>query len=118
MKAYASIDKAGFGLSALCIIHCLFLPVIGIALPVIGEISEVEWLHKVFVLLAFPVGVSLLISSRSIFVRFTATLGLAFLIGGAFFPQLHDIETVVTVVGAFMLGGAHATRLLTRHHTH
>ena len=46
MKTISYVDSAGLGVSSLCIIHCLFLPILGTSLPILGVLSEYEWLHK------------------------------------------------------------------------
>lgn len=48
-------DRLGIGVSTVCAIHCLFLPVL-IALMPVATVSSVlsDWLHPIFVLLIAP----------------------------------------------------------------
>ena len=118
MKTYTAVDRTGLTLSLLCVIHCLFLPTLGTALPIIGVWSEVEWIHKALVLLAVPVGISLITTKAQPLIRFFALLGLGLLFSGAFLEVFHDFETIITVMGALMLGFAHMLRLLHISHSH
>lgn len=118
MKSYSSADMIGSTVSALCIIHCLFLPIIGTSFPLIGVLSEIEWIHKGLVILAVPVGMSLVLSPIQLFIKVLAMLGLSLLFASAFFPQFHDVEVFTTVIGALLLGFSHLLRLLRRRHSH
>ncbi|MEM7054169.1 MAG: MerC domain-containing protein, partial [Pseudomonadota bacterium] len=53
----AALDFSAISLSALCLIHCLALPLLAAGLPVIGVLSQAEWFHQLLVLLALPVTV-------------------------------------------------------------
>lgn len=48
-------DRLGIGVSTVCAIHCLFLPVLIALMPVatVGSLLS-EWLHPLFVLLIAP----------------------------------------------------------------
>lgn len=48
-------DRLGIGVSTICAIHCLFLPVIIALMPVatVGSVLS-EWLHPLFVILIVP----------------------------------------------------------------
>ena len=118
MKANTTLDTAGISLSSLCIIHCLFLPLLGTSLPLFGVLSEFEWVHKGLVILALPVAVTLILSAERLIVQCLAACGVGFLSAAAFLPQFHDIELPVTVLGALLLGSAHTLRLLRRKHSH
>lgn len=118
MKAYATLDAVGISLSSLCIIHCIFLPLLGSSLPLFGILSEFEWVHKGLVVLAFSVACNLILSSNRIIVQCFATFGVGLLCAAAFLPPLHDIELPVTVLGAFLLGMAHTVRFFRLKHSY
>lgn len=118
MKTYTSIDSTALGLSALCIIHCLLLPVVSSSLPLIGVLSENEWIHKGLVILTLPVAFSLIVSTKKYLLQGLAASGAALLCASAFMPQFHDIETQMTVFGALLLGLAHIRNLMGQSHTH
>lgn len=48
-------DKVGIGISGVCAIHCLFLPIVVAVLP-LWSFAEVlhDWLHPIFILLIAP----------------------------------------------------------------
>ena len=119
MKAKTTLDKVGLSLSALCVIHCLLLPVIGASLPIIGAWSEIEWVHKLLVVLALPVALSVIISnSAATYIRALAGAGIVLLFTAAFWEPLHDHETLLTVIGAILLGAAHMIRFAKLRHSH
>jgi len=105
------IDMAAAGLSTLCLVHCLALPLLGASLPLLTTWSEAEWVHKALVLTAAPLsGLSVLLRAARpggwIF-AIVAIAGLSILIAAAFVESLHEFERPLTVVGALILGGAH-----------
>lgn len=110
----AHLDRAAVGISALCLIHCLALPVFAAALPVLATVAEAEWLHKAFVLFAVPISVMAILKTRgskfALLFSGLAVTGLAFLMAGAFIEALHDFETPLTVAGAVILSLAHVLR--------
>lgn len=115
MKANASIlDGSAVGLSFMCLIHCLALPVMAAFLPLAGVLAEVEWIHKLLVLLAFPVTALAIMRHGKTSVGFSfivpAVAGLSLLLAGAFIEPLHDFETQLTIIGAILLASAHAWR--------
>ncbi len=112
----ASVDVAAVGLSGLCLIHCLALPLLSAFLPVAGAIAEAEWVHTAFVLAAWPVSGSAIwrsLSRKSLWPFSTAAgAGLIVLTAAAFVEALHDHETLLTVIGAIVLAGAHLWRFM------
>lgn len=48
-------DKIGLGLSGLCLVHCLLLPIAVSSLPWLGIVFEDEWVHLVIAAIAIPV---------------------------------------------------------------
>ncbi|MGB3455130.1 MAG: MerC domain-containing protein [Litorimonas sp.] len=115
-------DHSATALSALCILHCLLLPALAVSLPVAGVLSEMEWLHRLFVLMALPLSAIAFSSplrhrGRNV-IRFCAAAGATLLVLGAFVEALHDHETLLTVAGALLLGTAHLVRAALRSHRH
>ena len=107
MKNTLALDRGGVVISSLCLIHCLFLPLLGTFLPLLGVWAEIEWIHKTFVLMAFPLCLNLIFQSREMLTRITAILGFSLLFSGAFVHALHEFEAIITVIGAICLGFAH-----------
>lgn len=104
----ATIDGLGISFSSLCLVHCLLLPILSAGLPFLGVWAEMEWIHKAFVVAAFPFAVLTLTSSRA--TRLTRGLiiaGILLLAGAAFAEPLHDFETLLTVLGGGMLALGH-----------
>ena len=118
MKTFTYIDGAGLSFSTLCIIHCLFLPFLGTSLPILGLLSEYEWIHKSLVIMALPLALSLITTTERLGLQILATLGAITLFAAAFIPQFHDVETAMTVAGGFFLALAHTRRLMKRRHPH
>lgn len=115
MKTSAStLDVPAIGLSSLCLIHCLILPVLGAVLPVAGNMAEAEWIHQLLVLMTLPITAFAVIRHRKSKVLFSfivpAALGLVLLLTAGFVEALHDFETQLTIVGAILLASAHAWR--------
>jgi membrane-bound ClpP family serine protease len=114
----AVIDGVAITLSGLCLVHCLFLPMMSVALPVLGIWAEMEWLHKVFVAVALPFAL-LAATSRRADWRVIGLIGtgMALLLAGAFVEAWHDYETLLTVSGAISLAVGHALRWSRGHET-
>lgn len=102
-------DSFAIGLSGLCLVHCLALPVAASLLPVLGAWTETEWVHWLFALMAAPISAWTLMrpADRSWRVIGLAALGLALLFAGAAEFPSHEMETPVTVAGSLFLAGAH-----------
>jgi len=104
----ATIDGLAISLSSLCIIHCLVFPIMAASLPIVGVWAEAEWLHKTFVVAAFPFALVRFFSSvANTLVRALIVFGLFSLAAGAFVEALHDYEVPLTVLGALMLAAGH-----------
>lgn len=115
MELTVKSDRAATALSALCIVHCLALPLLASALPIVSVVADAEWLHWLFA------GFAILISSSVPFRDVTARtpsfvvpagLGIAFLIAGLFADEIGSSETVLTVIGGVLLAFAHVRRLV------
>jgi len=118
MKSSMAVDTGGVFVSSLCLMHCLFFPLLGAILPVFGAWSEIEWVHKILVLMAIPLCVSLMLRAKKWPNRALAIFGITFLLLSAFAEPLHDHEKLLTVVGALSLGLTHLQILRSGRHTH
>lgn len=112
---------AAMGLSGLCVIHCLALPVLALSLPLLGAWAEAEWVHWLFVGLAGPISLTALSRpSRQglpLGLVFLAMLGVGTLIAGVLGWPTEADETTVTVAGSLLLATAHLLNWRrTRHH--
>ncbi len=102
-------DALAIGLSGLCLVHCLAVPVLASLLPMLGAWAEAAWVHWAFAATAAPVSLWALTRphaagpSRSALIL--ASAGLLLLIGGA--AAGHDAETPLTVTGSLLLAAAH-----------
>ncbi len=104
-------DLAAISLSGLCLIHCLALPVLAVALPILGVWSEMEWVHRAFIGIAAPISMWALSQGgrrgRTRRVMLAAT-GLGLMVAGA--AGVGD-ETAMTVAGGLTLAVAHVLNL-------
>jgi len=104
---------AGLGFSALCVVHCLALPLLAATLPIAGAVAEMEAVHKGLVIFAgLAAGIGVVQGPAAVRMRFAvvAGAGVAILTAGAFVEAFHDFETPLTVVGAGILASAHILR--------
>jgi hypothetical protein len=109
------LDGSAIGLSGLCLVHCLALPVAAAASPLLGVWSEAEWVHLAFVLLAAPLSAAALVMARP---RRPAAIvlalaGLVLLAAALLFPEA---ETVMTVAGGLVLASGHLVNWRGRAH--
>lgn len=101
-------DGLAVGVSGLCLIHCLALPLMASLLPLAGAWAEAEWVHWLFVAIAAPVSLwTFTRRPRSGPLAALAVAGLAFLVAGAAAFPSHGWETGLTVGGGLLLAGAH-----------
>ena len=106
-------DKIGVGLSGLCLVHCLVLPVIAMALPWLSHWIEDERVHLLFAAVTVPVAAIALIPAFLKHRRWpTLSLGMigaGLLLLGALGHDLigHEWEHVATICGGFCLVVAH-----------
>jgi len=112
-------DKIGVSLSALCAIHCLFVPIAIALLPLSPVALEIEhWLHPIFAALIAPT--IFYAVRRSHFNKRIVTLlsiGFVMILAGWLIGDFwlgHTFETVTTLVGSFFLIAGHWVNY--RHH--
>ncbi len=119
----STFDRAGVTLSALCIVHCLLLPLTTSFLPLMGVLAENETIHKALVLLAIiPAAFAFtdFNGSKSPFlIAGLGVIGVISLLMSAFIEAFHDYEAILTLVGAVILASAHIVRIrANKHHPH
>ncbi|WP_375397161.1 MerC domain-containing protein [uncultured Sphingomonas sp.] len=119
------VERAALGASALCLIHCLALPLILAALPTIASVLAIpESFHLWILALALPSSAIALYSGRlrhgTTYPAVLGAAGLAMLAAGAVVFAATWWDTPVTVVGSLLLATAHLTnwRLRHAHHGH
>jgi hypothetical protein len=107
-------DRAAVALSLLCIIHCVALPLVAVALPFLSVAAEAEWVHWVFASLAVLASgsvVALSSSARTPSFLLPAGSGAALVVFGLFAEGLGIEEAIPTVIGGLLLAFAHLRRL-------
>ena len=116
-------DAAAIGLSALCMIHCLALPLLAAALPFLGLFTDAPWLHWVFAATAAPIAAWSLSRPMSDDRRNWKLIGLGgngvflLFLAAAEWPS-HGLETSITVAGGLVLAAAHGLNWRRRSHDH
>ncbi len=116
-------DLSAIGLSGLCLVHCLVLPVVAVFLPALAILSHAEWVHAAFVVFAIPItGLALWSANRCHrlprVLMATAVLGLACLMLGALGWPHPDLEEMTTVCGSLLLAATHLWNWRRTRHAH
>ncbi|WP_298324819.1 MerC domain-containing protein [Asticcacaulis sp.] len=122
-KSNSWMDATAIGLSGLCLAHCLLLPFAVAALPVLGQVAGDHLVHQVLILLAAPLSVWALHRTggwKKPLVAALAVFGLGLLAAAAFVPVVAAHETLISIIGAMFVAGAHYlnSRLHRRGHKH
>ena len=119
------LDVAAIGLSGLCFVHCLILPVAAGLLPLLGAWAQAEYVHWVFLAIAAPVAIVAIapaFKTRPVpwLLPALAALGVALLFFGALDIPSHTWGTALTVAGGFSVASAHLLnwRRAHAHHAH
>ncbi len=106
------LDKAGVVVSTACLLHCLLLPLMIAAVPGVAHLGEEwEWLHLVFAVLSVPFAAFAMARGfrmhGSRIPMMVAFPGVALLWLSLLVHDPHWLESIVTSVGAIMLGAGH-----------
>ena len=114
-------DASAIGLSALCLVHCLLLPVVAALLPALAAAGEGEWMHLLFVVLAVPLAAAALWRAHRLrrlpgLLLALAGTGIAGLLAGALGWPSEALETPLTVTGGVLLAAAHVWNWRRRPH--
>ncbi|WP_300543786.1 MerC domain-containing protein [Maricaulis sp.] len=114
---HGTMDATGVGLSAICVLHCLFLPATAAAAPMLapelgGAIGLSHDWHLVLLALAAPVsliGLGWSVRATKAGWRLFAIglFGLALMAVGASHIVSPAVETALTLAGVTVLAGAH-----------
>ena len=117
----AVLDASAIGLSSLCLIHCLVLPVAAALLPLLGAAAQAEWVHLLLVAVAAPLaGLALWRAHRRRplppALVALAVGGVAGLLAGALGAGGERMETPFTVAGSLALAAAHVWNWRRRPH--
>lgn len=117
-SSLARLDLFAVGLSALCVIHCVALPLLVAIMPVIAIAAENELAHKLIVLAAVPVSLRVIwktlpLAENKLFIG-VVSAGLALLLLAAFIEALSAYEQPITVAGALLLSTGHIWHLVRR----
>ena len=107
----ARLDMYAIGLSTLCVLHCLALPLLVVLMPVAAQFSENELVHRALVIVAVPVSLRVIWKTRPVMGNWlfvsAALVGLGLLLLAAFVETASPYEESITVTGAVLLGSAH-----------
>ena len=114
-SASINIDKIAIGLSSVCAVHCLLLPIILILLPTLGtSVFGDEIFHQWLLIAVIPTSLIALTMGcrqhKNLSVMIFGLLGLAILIPTAFFG--HELlgeagEKIASVLGAAFIALGH-----------
>jgi len=107
----ARLDLYAVGLSTLCVLHCIALPLFVSLMPVLALAAESELVHRLLVVAAVPVSLRVIWKTRPVhgnrlFVA-AALVGLVLLLLAAFIEAAAPYEEPITVTGGVLLGSAH-----------
>jgi len=99
-------------IAALCLVHCLALPLLVAVLPGLSlAVFEAEWVHKLLVVFAFGVGSIAMYGGltlhRHISPVILAALGITVMASALTLVEGEQAETALTVIGASLTGCAH-----------
>ncbi len=107
------LDRLAMVLSFLCIVHCLALPVLLVAMPLLAQFADSHW-HTPMLAIALPVSaIAIVIGYRrhgNLRLVAAVTVGLALLVGGATFGHTYlgvVADRSMTVAGSLILAYAH-----------
>lgn len=114
----ARFDLYAVGLSTLCVIHCVALPLLVALMPMVAQAAQSELVHKVLVIVAVPVSLRVIwkarpVAGNALFIG-AASVGLGLLLLAAFLEALSAYEEPLTVAGGVLLASAHLWHWLRR----
>ncbi len=112
--AKARLDLYAAGLSTLCLLHCLALPLLVTIMPLAAQAAESELAHQILILAAVPVSLRAIwktpaMDGNRLFVG-AALSGLGLLLVAAFIEAVSAYEEPITVAGGVLLCWAHLRR--------
>jgi len=107
----ARLDVYAAGLSVLCLIHCLALPLLVTIMPLAAQVAGSELVHRILVAAAVPISLraiwkALAAEGNRLFVG-AALGGLGLLVIAAFVEAVSAYGQPITVAGGVLLCSAH-----------
>ncbi|MEM1271992.1 MAG: MerC domain-containing protein, partial [Bacteroidota bacterium] len=99
-------DRVGIGVSALCAVHCLAVPLVAVTLPFWFVEASHEWVHVVLALVLVPVTLIAMRHAhgrRSVLALLGA--GMALVVSALLLPE--GAEMAVTLIGSLLLIAGH-----------
>lgn len=107
----ARLDLCAAGLSTLCLLHCLALPLLATLMPLAAQVAESELAHRILAASAIPVSFGVVwktsrVDSNGAFVGAVMS-GLGLLLLAAFVEAVSTYEEPITVAGGVLLCSAH-----------
>ncbi|MDE0062741.1 MAG: MerC family mercury resistance protein [Gammaproteobacteria bacterium] len=105
------LDLYAAGLSGLCLLHCLALPLLVTIMPLVAQTAESELVHRLLVVATVPVSLRVIWKTRAmhrnrLFVA-VVFVGLGLLLLAAFIEAVSAHEEPITLVGGVLLCSAH-----------
>ena len=125
-----ALDRAGVAISAICLVHCLALPLVAAALPAVDAWVDPSTHHRVhwgLLALALPISLAALVSGmrRHGLHRWLGLglVGLALMLLAVLGSLGADNEVPITIAGVTLLAVAHvanwrARQRVVAHHVH
>jgi hypothetical protein len=111
-------DGLAVSLSALCLAHCLLLPVLAGVIPLFSTVVHTPWIHAVLFATAAPLSIWVLGKGwqlhRQIVPVAAGTAGLVLLALGMMHSAHLPSERLASVSGALLLALAHGTNIWIR----
>ncbi len=110
------VDWYGLAVATLCLIHCLALPALLVAVPTLLVTLGNEQVHQVLAMMTIP-AVALLLYQEYVrpsghwWTPVLAVLGASAILSAVFVPALEAWEEPVTVSGSLAFVAAHGQRL-------
>lgn len=107
-----SLDAAAAGASGLCLLHCLFLPLVIVILPAMSTMAgATETLHLISLIFVIPVSLTALGTGArrtgSLTWLFAGCAALILLILGAIFENSRVAGLALTILGSSLLIACH-----------
>ncbi len=108
----AVLDGFGICASALCMVHCLLLPLVVAALPsLVAPFDPGDSVHAIVLACALPTSALALLGGwrrhRAGAPVLVGAIGLGLMAAGVVLPWTGALETGLTVVGSLALAAAH-----------
>ncbi len=108
-------DRIGISVSGLCMVHCMLLPVVLVAVPLWSTAETLhDWLHPLFFVALLPISFMALVATadkpQAKSVRVLLGVGLFVIVLASLFGHEEGgriLETAVTLLGSGMLVTGH-----------